>query len=258
MLSSGAVSLSSAVDSVLIDCRVDAKGPQGLVIPGQGILRLGFDLVDAETKQRISSIGADRPITQDTVQSVRIRHRLAGLTGRTVFVRPVMKGILTSGKGLMHTLVHVHLVETEEENRVSFVILNVRQGSSRPCARHARGRLSFGSMERGGSLKRRVLCTLHGRGCGGCREVEQGEQVAAREVVLLVGVCPAALTSHRWRDDEALQKGQLAVERFSLRVNTRRVVDQNRSLWAKKATLECRSTLFLHSLGPPEQAEMLE
>jgi hypothetical protein len=107
--------LSVAVDSVLIECRVQAVGPQGLVATGQRNLRLGFDLVDGETNQLIMHLGTDRPITQDTVKRIRVRQHLTGLGGRTVVIRPVMRGVVTSQKGLIQTLVHVHMLEMSPE-----------------------------------------------------------------------------------------------------------------------------------------------
>jgi len=104
------ITLPAGIDSIIINGNGTASRLVSLLGTGETALRLGFDLVDAQTGEVIRRLGTERRLLQDTTDALRIRERLTDLAGREVIVRPSLAGFARKRRGMVFTLVHVHTV----------------------------------------------------------------------------------------------------------------------------------------------------
>jgi hypothetical protein len=81
-----------------------------------GPLRIGVELLDAQTDEVIRAVGEDRVFASDTSLSIRLSAGIANSGASSVRIRPRISGLRSSLRSVTHTVVHVYeLTPTHRE-----------------------------------------------------------------------------------------------------------------------------------------------
>lgn len=101
------VTLTSTIDSIIVDGIAEAFAPQRLSDLEIG---LSFEILDADLGLPLQKIGIERVFRNSNRKLLNVRGRIASLVGRKIIMRPNVRGLIGRSGELVSTVVHVHTV----------------------------------------------------------------------------------------------------------------------------------------------------
>jgi hypothetical protein len=104
------VRIGPAVDSVMVEGRLQARSLARLRAPGWNAHRLLFEVVDARTDEVLGRVGTERNLTANGRHAITERGRIAQWANREVYLRPVIRGMVQGSKDILRSIVHVYTV----------------------------------------------------------------------------------------------------------------------------------------------------
>lgn len=102
--------LTASAESLIVEASAVAKAPGSILGNGEEAIRFSFDLVDANNDRVIRRIGSERVVRENGVLTFSIRERITDLAGRSIYIRPRLKGLAQGRERMVYSLVHLHRV----------------------------------------------------------------------------------------------------------------------------------------------------
>jgi hypothetical protein len=111
---------------------------QGLarIIGTRNQVRIGFDLVDANSGGVIRTLGGDRVFCRDSLHQLKMKESVMGLRGRRIYIRPRLVGFPKGDNRFTYVLVHVHRLfgDRQIKQQISPVIPEVVRHQELPMS----------------------------------------------------------------------------------------------------------------------------
>lgn len=105
--------ISAATESLIVELVALAKSPGSILGNGEEAIRFSFDLVDSQSDRVIRRIGVERAVRENGMLKYSIRERIGDLAGRSVYIRPRLKGLARGRQNMAYSLVNVHRVYSD-------------------------------------------------------------------------------------------------------------------------------------------------